>query len=106
LEAAPAGGDFTEAAFHRWSAKYQKARALSFHASTGGAAGLAVSQAERIMFLGYRFPVTDAFARVYFLRAIKKAIDAGTLKTIEIVLWTERARPGRRANEEPLGLRV
>jgi hypothetical protein len=50
------------------------------------AAGLAVERATRIVFLGYRFPVTDAFARIYFLNAIKKAIGAGSLQQVEIVL--------------------
>lgn len=48
-----------------------------------------VQQAARIVFLGYRFPVTDAYARVRFLSAIKFAIKAGKLKAIEIVLGPE-----------------
>jgi hypothetical protein len=56
-------------------------------------AGLAVERAQKIVFLGYRFPVTDAFARAYFLEAIKKATDAGKLKMIEIVLGPNEHDP-------------
>ena len=53
----------------------------------------AVSSARLIVFLGYRFPVTDASARLRFLKAIGAAIVAGTLETIEIVLGPDGNHP-------------
>jgi hypothetical protein len=53
----------------------------------------AVRRARRIVFLGYRFPVTDARARVRFLKAIGKAIEGGTLETIETVLGPDEKHP-------------
>jgi hypothetical protein len=57
------------------------------------AAQQAVRQAGKIVFLGYRFPVTDAFARVYFLKAIRTAAKAATLNSIEIVLGPDEHHP-------------
>lgn len=53
----------------------------------------AVSRARRIVFLGYRFPVTDASARVRFLEAIKAAIRGDALQKIEIVLGPDENHP-------------
>ena len=57
------------------------------------AAQQAVRQAGKIVFLGYRFPVTDAFARLYFLKVIRAAAKAKTLNTIEIVLGPNEHHP-------------
>ena len=53
----------------------------------------AVKNAGRIVFLGYRFPVTDARARVRFLDAIKFAIKGNMLKTVEIILGPDEKHP-------------
>jgi hypothetical protein len=46
----------------------------------------AIRNAARIVFVGYRFPQTDAYARVEFLHAILFAAKAANLKSVEIVL--------------------
>lgn len=46
----------------------------------------AVKEAERIIFLGYRFPPTDARARVEILGNMKLSADEGRLKQIQVVL--------------------
>lgn len=53
----------------------------------------ATKNAGRIVFLGYRFPVTDAFARVQFLNAIKFAAKGQRLKRVEIVLGPDERHP-------------
>jgi hypothetical protein len=53
----------------------------------------AVQRAGRVVFLGYRFPVTDAQARIRFLNAIKFATKGNTLKTVEVVLGPDDKHP-------------
>jgi hypothetical protein len=57
------------------------------------AAETAVQRAQRIVFLGYRFPVTDTRARLHFLDAMRFAIKGNTLKTVEIVLGPDDKHP-------------
>jgi hypothetical protein len=46
----------------------------------------AINTATRIVVIGYRFPPTDASARVEILSAIKEACQAGTLTKVQVVL--------------------
>jgi hypothetical protein len=53
----------------------------------------AISQATRIVFVGYRFPPTDANARVEILTKIKVAHDSKTLTRVQIVLGPDEHDP-------------
>lgn len=49
-------------------------------------AQVAVSKAQRIVFLGYRFPPTDARARIELLDAILASVEENLLKQVQVVL--------------------
>jgi len=50
----------------------------------------ALSKAQRVVFLGYRFPPSDAQARVEILGCMKDAARVGRLTKVEIVLGPNR----------------
>jgi SIR2-like domain len=56
------------------------------------AAKEAIKQAERVVFIGYRFPQTDAEARTAILQALLEASGIGLVK-VEIVLGPDEKHP-------------
>lgn len=53
----------------------------------------AIERADRVVFVGYRFPPTDAEARVSILRSLKAGYDAKTLKQVKVVLGPNENDP-------------